>query len=187
MTKFKIEQDIISFAKGHYDAVILRPTSVFGIDGEPLKKLANDICRGNRWKNYLKSCLFGRRRMNLVHIANVVAAIIFVIRYDQRLGSEIFIVSDDDDPKNNFIDVERFLINELGVNEYRLPQWLIPLVVLKLLLLLLGRNNINPRCDFDQSKLRKLGFRSPVGLSDGLTEYASWYRASYLGDGAKSS
>lgn len=183
LTKLRIERDIIDSAKGHYDAIILRPTSVFGINGEPLKKLADDISAGIRWKNYLRSCLFGKRRMNLVHVANVAAAIIFMSRHSGPFGGEIFIVSDDDDPKNNFIEVERFLIGALGVAEYRLPQLLIPLVVLKSLLILMGRNNVNPRCDFDSSKLRKLGFKSPVSLSEGLAEYAAWYRAAHPGGG----
>ncbi|MFA6901881.1 MAG: NAD-dependent epimerase/dehydratase family protein [Gallionellaceae bacterium] len=180
--KLKIEQDIINAAKGNFEAVILRPTSVYGIEGEPLKKLAGDLSKGSRWKNYLKSCLFGRRRMNLVHVANVVAATIFLIQYSRRIDGEIFIISDDDDPKNNFIDVERILMNELGIQAYRLPQLLLPLFVLKLMLIMLGRNNTNPRCDFDPGKLRKLGFNNPMNLSDGLVEYTTWYRETYLGE-----
>ena len=111
LTKLKIEQDIIDASKGAFEAIVLRPTAVFGISGEPLKKLAADLGRGNRWKNYLKSCLFGRRRMNLVHVANVVAAFVFLISNTRRLEGEIFIVSDDDDPRNNFVDVEEFLMD----------------------------------------------------------------------------
>lgn len=181
-TKLKIEQAIFDFAKDHFDAVILRPTAVLGIDGEQLKKLAVDISSGNRWKNYLKSCLFGRRRMNLVHVANVVAAIIFLSRHAGRFEGEIFIVSDDDDPKNNFIDVEQFLMNALGVKKYFLPRLPVPLALLRCLLTLMGRNNVNPRCDFDPGKLRKLGFKNPVSLSEGLAEYAAWYRVSHLGE-----
>ena len=181
-TKLRIEQQIIDFGKGHFEVVILRPTSVYGIDGEPLKKLAVDISTGNRWKNYLKSCLFGRRRMNLVHVDNVVAAIQFFIEYEDCLNGELFIVSDDDDVNNNFIYVERLLMNALGVRKYFLPIFQVPLFVLKSLLLLLGRNNVNPRCNFDASKLRKLGFKSPVSLNNGLTEYATWYRALYFNE-----
>lgn len=180
-TKLRIEQAIIEFTRDNFDAVILRPTSVFGIDGEPLKKLVADISGGNCWKNYLKSCLFSRRRTNLVHVANVVAAIIFLVCYDEPFDGETFIVSDDDDPKNNFIDVERFLMDALGVQRYRQPRLAIPLLVLKWLLIALGRNSVNPRCDYDPSKLRNLGFKNPVSLSEGLAEYAAWYRATHLG------
>lgn len=177
-TKLKIERSIIEYAKDHFDTIILRPTSVFGIGGEPLKKLSADICSGSRWKNYLKSCLFGKRRMNLVHVANVVAAIIFLSRYAGRLNGEIFIISDDDDPRNNFMDVESFLTRSLGIKRYGLPRLPLPLYLLKLILKLLGRNNINPLCNFDPGKLRKLGFSNPVSLSEGLAEYAAWYGVS---------
>lgn len=186
-TKLRIEQEIIDSARGVFDAVILRPTAVFGIDGEPLKKLAIDITCGNRGKNYLKSCLFGRRRMNLVHVANVVAAIIFLIRHPEPLDGETFIVSDDDDAKNNFVDVEQFLMDALDVKKYPLPRLQLPLTLLKWLLVLLGRNNVNPRCDFDPRKLRRLGFKSPVGLEDGLAEYAAWYRAEHPGENGRKS
>lgn len=181
-TKLRVEQDIIEYAKANFEAIILRPTSVYGIDGEPLKKLAADITGGSRWKNYLKACLFGKRRMNLVHVANVVAAVVFLIQYDARLEGEKYIVSDDDDPKNNFIEVEQFLMDALGVNKYPFPRLSFSLAVLKLLLMLMGRNNVNPRCNFDPDKLRKLGFKNPVSLRDGLAEYATWYRASHLRD-----
>ncbi len=179
-TKLRIERQIIEFSKPYFDVVILRPTAVYGVDGEPLKKLAADICNGNRWKNYIKSCLFGRRRMNLVHVTNVVAAIIFLAQYAGRLEGEIFIVSDDGEPKNNFIEVERFLMDAMGIKKYYLPRVPLPLFLLKSLLTLIGRNNVNPRCNFDSSKLHKLGFKSPVSLSQGLAEYAAWYRASYI-------
>ncbi|HLP97531.1 MAG TPA: NAD-dependent epimerase/dehydratase family protein [Sideroxyarcus sp.] len=181
ITKLQIEHDIAGAAKGHFDAVILRPTSVFGIGGEPLKKLAADVSTGSVLKNYLKSCLFGRRRMNLVHVANVVAAIIFLIGQDSRFDGEVLIVSDDDDPMNNFADIEAFLIGTWGIKGYSLPRLPLPLGMLELLLRMLGRNNVNPRCDFDPSKLRALGFRPPLSLREGLAEYAAWYRSTHSG------
>jgi nucleoside-diphosphate-sugar epimerase len=179
-TKLGIEDDIISYSRNYFEAIILRPTSVFGIGGEPLKKLVADITHGVGWKNYLKSCLFGRRRMNLVHVANVIAAIIFLIEYPKSLDGEIFIVSDDNHPQNNFYDVEQFLRGSLWVENYSMPRPLFPLFFLKFLLTLLGRNNVNPYCNFDSEKLRKLGFQSPMGFSEGLAEYSAWYRTTHL-------
>ena len=42
------------------------------------------------------------------------------------------------------------------------------------------KDGINSRCNFDSSKLRKLGFKSPVCLDNGLIEYAIQYRALLL-------
>lgn len=181
ITKLKVEQAIIKEGQGRFDVAILRPTSVFGPGGNPLKKLARDVISGNRLKNYLKSCLFGARRMNLVTINKVVGAIIFLMCHEEDLGGNIFIVSDDDSPMNNFADVEKFLMKEFQIPDYAMPRVSLPLGLLEFLLRVMGRNSVNPRCDFDSGKLRKLGFKSPRSLSDGLAEYASWYRMSHLG------
>jgi nucleoside-diphosphate-sugar epimerase len=181
ITKLKIEEAILEESRGHFDAVILRPTAVFGVNGEPLKKLTNDLVHGNRWRNYAKSCLFGNRRMNLVHVANVVAAMIFLIQSATQFESETFIVSDDEEKNNNFASVERSLMQILRINEYPLPRLKLPLGILSSLLTMLGRNNVNPRCNYDSGKLRLLGFKPPVSFEDGLAEYAEWYRFAHLG------
>lgn len=181
ITKLKVETAILEAARGSFDSAILRPTSVFGPGGVSLQKLAGDLTGGSRIQNYLKSCLFGRRRMNLVHIANVVAAIIFLAQRTESLGGALFIVSDDDDPSNNFTDVERFLMSNLYIPDYRLPRVPLPPVLLKFLLRCLRRNNVNPRCNYDPGKLIGFGFRRPVSLEAGLAEYAAWYRATHFG------
>gem|GEM_PF-4424153 len=71
-------------------------------------------------------------------------------------------------------------MDAFGARKYLLPPLLFPLALLKLLLMLMRRNNINPRCNFDSTKLHKLGFKSPVSLKEGLTEYAAWYRTMHI-------
>lgn len=180
VTKLKVEQAIIGAGQDCFDVAILRPTSVFGPGGDPLKKLAGDIVRGSRFGNYLKSCLFGKRRMNLVSVANVVSAIIFMIQREENLGGEVFVVSDDDSPANNFADVEKFLMGVFKIDGYALPRIPFPLSVLTLLLGMVGRNNINPRCNYASNKLRHLGFERVVTFETALAEYATWYRSSQL-------
>ena len=118
--------------------------------------------------------------MNLVCISNVVAAILFLMSRPENLEGEVFVVSDDDSPINNFADVERFLMQELGIPDYSLHRLPVPLGLLAFLLKCLGRNNINPRCYYVQDKLMSLGFKRPVSFENGLTEYAKWYRSSCL-------
>ena len=182
VTKLKVEQAIIGVARGYFDVTILRPTSVFGPGGDPLKKLAADLVSGNRLRNYLKSCLFGKRRMNLVSVANVVAAIIFLMRRKENFDGEIFIVSDDDSPANNFAAVEKFLMREFQIDEYALPRMPLPYGLLGFLLGLMGRNSVNPRCNYVPEKLINLGFECTVTFETALAEYAAWYRASHLGE-----
>ncbi len=184
ITKLKIEQAVTStVARKYFDAAIVRPTAVFGVEGEQLNKLASDLQIGNLWLNYARSWLFGERRMNLVHISNVVAAIVFLIRHPNPIGGEVFIVSDDDDPKNNFSYVERFLMDALGIDDYPLPRLMSPSWVLSAMLAIRGRNNTNPLCDYDPSKLLGLGYERPMSLETGLAEYAVWYRSIHLTQG----
>ena len=117
--------------------------------------------------------------MNLVHVANVVAAILFLIDRQEDIDGEVFIVSDDYAIANNFAEVERTLMHLLDCSDYALPRIPLPQWILSLLLRLLGRNNINPNCNYSQSKLQNLGFKRSVIFEDGLMEYASWCRAKY--------
>jgi nucleoside-diphosphate-sugar epimerase len=177
ITKLKIEQAVAQAeAQKYFDVAIVRPTAVFGLEGEQLKKLVSDLRDGFFWVNYAKSCLYGKRRMNLVHITNVMAAIIFLIRRSTPIGGGVFIVSDDDDPNNNFAYVEHFLKEALSIGEYPLPKITLPSWVLSALLAARCRNNINPLCDYDPGKLLGLGFERPISLEEGLAEYAARYR-----------
>ena len=181
ITKFKVEQTLQEKARGRFDLAILRPTSVFGPAGDPLKKLAGNLASGSRMRNYLKSCLFGSRRMNLVHVENVVAAIEFLGHCSGNLNGEVFIVSDDDCAANNFADVETILMSAFGLKGYRVPKLRIPPAWLTLFLWLMRRNNVNPRCNYDPDKLMALGFARPVIFTKGLMDYAKWYKSEYLG------
>lgn len=180
VTKLKIEEVILNAANSFLEATILRPTAVFGRGGENLNKLASDLVSEKRLRNYIKSCLFDRRRMNLVHIENVVAAILFLIHHAEDVNGEVFIVSDDDNPSNNYADVERFLMREFNLPYYSTPRFLVPPSVLSFLLRLLGRNNINPRSVYAPSKLIDYGFTRPVSFETGLAEYSAWYRSSFI-------
>jgi nucleoside-diphosphate-sugar epimerase len=183
ITKLKVERAVVEESRGHFDTVILRPTAVFGINSKSLKKVADDLVHGTRLQNYARSCLFGNRRMNLVHIANVVAAMIFLIQSARRFNGDIFIVSDDDNPNNNFASVEQCLMRAFMISDYPLPRLRLPLGILSFLLIILGRNNVNPRCNYISGKLQSLGFECPVDLDEGLVEYAAWYRSAYLSSG----
>jgi nucleoside-diphosphate-sugar epimerase len=177
ITKLKIEKAVADAAGLGFDVGILRPTSVFGPEGGSLKKLIGNLMARKTLRNYLKSCLFNKRRMNLVHVGNVVAAVLFMIEREENFGGGIFIVSEDDNSKNNFADVEHFLMNQLRLTGYPVPPVAIPLYLLSILLQLLGRNNVNPLCNYDPRKLLDLGFTRPIEFEVGLKNYSDWYRS----------
>lgn len=179
ITKLKIEQTLFEHSRKYFDLVILRPTSVFGPGGEPLKKLVREVMRGNRIKNYLKYCLFGSRRMNLVPIDNVIDAIMFMVSNTNDLRGQKYFVSNDDAPENNFIYIARYLMEKFNIPKYSIPRIPLPLGLLSFLLLVLGRNNINPRCNYSSDKIRKLGFLPKTTFHTALNDYAQWYMESH--------
>jgi len=177
VTKLAIERILLQKCGESLEVVILRPTAVFGPRGRNLIKLANDLKGRPAFVNYLKSCLQGRRRMNLVHVDNVVAALVFLIDAPRGIGGEIYIVSDDESPLNNYRDVEQRLARGLGIPHYPLPPIAMPRAALSLALKVIGRTNTNPGRLYDGSKLLQAGFRKPVPLEQGLASFASWYRS----------
>lgn len=175
--KLKVEDAILTTDKIDFAVTVLRPTAVFGLGGQNLRKLAQDLVRSSGWRNALKACAFGRRRMNLVHVDNVVASILFLADRGHALGKEVFIISDDDAPSNNFADVELAMMKGLGVRNSRLLRIHFPSWLLSLILRALSKNNVNPRCVYDSSKLRSLGFQRAISFEEGLTLYIAWYSA----------
>ena len=180
-TKLRIEQMMRDGARElGFDLVVLRPTSVYGPEGMPLVKLCKDLRQSQLWINYLKACLFGRRAMNLVHLDNVIAAIRFLIGYPLNLDGATFIISDDHDVANNFMDVERTARDLLKVNAYPLPVIALPAGLLSLILRVFSRNIIDTSCRFKSDRLFSLGFHPQVSLENGLRDYFLWYRHSVL-------
>ena len=175
-SKILIERNILKF-EDYFDIGIIRPTAVFGPGGKNLIKLLDELKNNFSLLNYIKSCICGNRRMNLVYIDNVVEAFIFLLNYTDKLNSEIFNISDSDSSFNNFRDVERILMNGIAHREYFMVPSAFPLKLLSFILTLLGKSNVNLDIDYMPSKLLKLGLCRPVKFEDGLLRYAQWYLA----------
>ena len=184
ITKLEIEKLLLEKSRDKFEAVILRPSAVFGPGGKNLLKLVDDLGKGNRTVNYLKSCLFNTRRMNLVHVSNVVSAIEFLIRTENKIDSEVFIISDDEYSSNNYRFIENYLVKNLGYKDYVIPNIPIPAFILKILLKLGQRSNLNPAIVYDCHKLLNIGFRKPTLFEDGLANFVHWYiNTAYAGIG----
>lgn len=179
ITKLAVEKIILEKYSDLFEIVILRPTAVFGPGGKNLLKLANDLREGNRVINYLKSCLFNTRKMNMVYIDNVIAAIAFLIDINEKMNKEIFIVSDDEHPLNNYGDIEKYLMKYFGHKNYRVPRISLPFFILAFFLKLVGRSNLDPASVYDCQKLLNAGFKKPVSFDEGLEYFADWYKAKH--------
>ncbi len=175
-TKMRIEEIVRERSAGAFESVILRPTAIFGPGGKNLLKLAHDLRSGRRMSNYLKSCLFFRRTMNLVSVHNVAAAIELFIRAEKIADGEVYIVSDDDSAANNYSYVEERLMKGLGLPAYPLPVVPVPGCFSSFLLRMAGRTNDNPRRVYSCQKLREAGFRKAVSFEDALVDFTDWYK-----------
>lgn len=180
LTKLQVEQCLAEEARDAFELVILRPTAVFGPGGKNLVGLAASLLTSASASNYVRSCLHGRRRMNLVCVDNVIAAIRFTAHMQVIDGTEIFIVSDDDDASNNYRDVESTLRRELGCSARLVPPLPLTTAFLRLALKLRGRSNLNPNRMYSTAKLRRAGFTPTTSLATGLTRFADWYRRTHV-------
>jgi len=176
ISKYETECLLRRLAADNFELAVLRPTAVFGVDGRNLLKLADGVAGGNRLGNYLKSCFHDRRAMNLVFIDNVTAALLFLANSDREMQGDIFIISDDDDPMNNYRDVEKFLMDRLGCSDYKLPRFRVPKPARRILLGLAGRSNSNSGRIYNSGKIFNAGFRKACSFEDGLESFAAWYR-----------
>jgi nucleoside-diphosphate-sugar epimerase len=175
-SKLMIEKSILSQLEGRVEAVLLRPTAVFGPGGKNLLKLADEWTSDDRLVQLVRRSLYGRRRMNAVCVKNVVAAIEFLIDTSQAVDRERFIISDDECPENNYLDVGRSLLERLGHKSTRTARLPLPEFLLAFLLRIVGRSNVNPQRLYSCRKLLDAGFQKRVSLQQGLSEFADWYQ-----------
>ena len=169
--KFAIEQLVLSAVSQGLDIAILRPTAIVGPNGENLNKLANSLINGNSLVNYFRAALFGRRKMNLVPVRNVAAAMMHLaFQQDPRRG-EIYIISSDNDPSNNFLSVESIVLSALGRRSRKLPVLHFPQLILSVLLRLRGRSASNVARIYDCKKLLATNFVPLDSVSDAIMDW----------------
>ena len=171
--KLAIEGVLRNGAFGKFDLVNLRPTSVFGTDGPALKKLIVDLGRRLHIVNYLNSCIFNYRAMNLISVDMVTSAIMFIVLNDTpEINGKIFLISQDEEAGNNYADVEKYLYKIIYGRQYMFPIIPIPLIVLGAILRFLGRDNIDPLRVFESKKLASRGFKVAKPFWMSLEEFA---------------
>jgi hypothetical protein len=114
--------------------------------------------------------------MNLVCVENVVAALDFLVRREQTMAHEVFIVADDDDPLNNFRDIEIELMTQLGVVYYPVPPFPVPQQVLSGILHLGGRSCTDPKRIYDGSRLVRAGYKKISTITQSLKRFAVFFK-----------
>lgn len=170
--KLAVERTVAIKANNRLECSILRPSSVLGDGGLTLEKEISDLLDGSKVLSYLRACLFGVRRFHLVPVETVASALLYIAQVPLLEPAELFIVSDDEDPINNFLDIEDILRDELGVPRFPVPPLPVPRWMLEFLLHMMGRPNANTRTVYSSAKLKSRGFVSPVSLEQALRHHA---------------
>ena len=175
-TKLSIEKTLFEGSKDHFTLVNLRPTEIYGPKGPACMKLINNLLNGNPAINYLRRCIFGDRALNLVHVTNVVSAIVFMMDSDRDINRQTYNICESFDPMNTFRSVEAFFLDRLAHRHHLVPPVPVPLTVLSWVLRILGRDSVNPRMVYSSEKIKSIGFEYLISLSTGLGQFAEWYR-----------
>ena len=176
LTKLSIEKILYNASRDNFEFINLRPTSIFGPNGKTLNKFINDLHHGNMILNYLKSCLFNKRMLNLTSLETVVSAIIFMINSQLNLDGETFIVSEDYEDINNYHYVESYFLNSIFDKYYPIRPIHLPMIFLSFIYKITRRNSFYPNQTFDCNKIMTLGFRAPRTLKQNLESYVDFQK-----------
>lgn len=174
--KLEIEQILSSAFRDRVTLAIVQPTAVFGRGGQNLVKAARNLKNGPAVINYLRRSFYGRRRMNLVAIENVVTAIEHLISIPIT-GDPRFIVSDDDNLSNDYRSIAALICSELKCRTWNLPDVPGMSSLLPALLRARGAWPVDPQQVFSSEKLRATGYRPAVSFEGAVRNYAAWLAA----------
>ncbi len=170
-------EGILERKAGRCELAILRPTAVFGPGGRNLETLALRVLRQPWPWRYLRACAMGRRRMHAVDVECVAAAALYLAAAPLREPGERFIISQDDEPDNNYAALEAFFVRRFGAARYPLPPVSPPGPALRWALRAAGRSDVEPQRTYSAARLEQRGFRPPRPFAAALDEYADWIRS----------
>ena len=167
--KFRLEQQVQLAVLRGLNVAILRPTAIIGLGSQNLMKLAYSLVHGNRLMNYLRASLFGKRKMHLVPVRNVCAALMYIVNQKEYSSNCIYSISSDDNPENNFLAVEKMLLDALGLKQRKIPILRLPLVILSLCLRLRGRSASDLR------RVYETNFAPECSLLEAINEFGQFF------------
>lgn len=174
--KWNVEQRVLQAVRRGLDVGILRPTAIVGAGGENLRKLARQLQSDSAALNYLRASLFGKRPLHLVPVRNVAAALLHLAALRPALQGSIYQVCSDDDSDNNFLSVEKALLQALGLRPRKWPLLIVPTWVLRALLALRGRSPADVTRIYDGRKLLETGFRPADSVLDAVRQFGQQFR-----------
>lgn len=172
--KLSAEKVLRDKLSARVDLGILRPTAVFGVGGKNLIKLVDSLREQGCFYRSVLRFIHGKRHMHLVSVSDVVDAIVFLAFSPRMLEGNVFLISSDDEPSNNYQAVDAILGAALGKSSCG-SSISLPRALLRFLLRSIGRSQSNPALVYDSSKIRLWGFKSSGDFKSSLEEFAKTY------------
>ncbi len=169
-TKHLIEEILRRELTPRVELAILRPTEIIGAGGEGLRQMINRLVEGPRYANTIRRVLLRSRRFNYVSVDNVVAALMLLAWSPAIRSGEIYHISDDDDPDNNYGAVEEIVNVALDEGRGRsAPRIALPPLLLSMLFRLLP-DAAPPDRIYSSTKIRSLGYEKVTSLRSTILE-----------------
>jgi nucleoside-diphosphate-sugar epimerase len=173
--KFNLEQHILNRTHAGLDVIILRPSAIVGPGGKNLVKLAESLLNGKKLINYLRASLFRNRKMHLVSVNNVSAAILHVANLKNIVSGSVYFVTSDEDVQNNFLSIEKLLCQALGLKQRNIPLLPIPSFVLSLILRIKGSSGSDLFQIYKSDKLGNTNFNPVDSLQNAVVQFSKHY------------
>ena len=151
-------------------SVILRLGKVFGIGGRNLLRMAEQVGMEPAWKLAIRRALNGRRRMHLVAV-EFVAAAICSLAVEQATSPNLVLITQDDEADNNFAFVQDRFATAFGrtVRHTRFA----PASLLSMAGTMRARPVLDARRRFSGARMRSLSLRPPRPLCESIDRYAA--------------
>jgi nucleoside-diphosphate-sugar epimerase len=162
-----------------FELVIMRPSAVFGPGGSNLVKLARETVTDTRFKRHLRACFHDSRPMNLVSVSTVTAALIFAGTSGVRADGDIYIISESEEPANNYVDVQGILARAFGRPDPGMPVPSVPVLARDFVVRALRSGEWNTRRRYSSRKLISAGLQKPRPFEAALAEYGSYLANQY--------
>lgn len=165
--KLKIENLFLNYIDKN-QLVILRCNSVIGGGAIGFNKLLRQVTSGNKFKNFILSCLHNKRPLHLIHIFNVISAIIFFI--ENKNKKNLYYISQDDEYVTTYLDLQYQIAKYKKVVLYNKNLVIDLRFILSILLLVTGKNSLASDRLIMGSSIKYEGFDYPIKFLDSLTD-----------------
>ena len=169
--KLALEHDVRGLVADWAELAILRPTEIIGPRGQGLRSMIERLRAGRSVRSDLRGMIFGARRFNYVCIRNVVAGLLLLAEVPLDRCGEVYYMSDDDDPENNYAAVEERILQAIGRSRSArpaLPLWLLSLAFR------LFPHRAPPDRRYSTSKIRRLGYEPVTTLADTIEQLVTF-------------